>query len=246
MKRIICILLCLMMLIPVAVSQATDIISYITVTLRLPKPGTTAFEPPFVTVPAGANYEYDGGESVWFTDGSKFANKFDIMPKGAVFEAGKAYYAGLIVSAMEGHQFDSAAHISCTNANTKIVYEDIGSSDAAFIVEFTVPKEEKISLNKLKISKLTSPSKTKIKVTWKKLTSAQKKKIRKVEIQVSVDKGFKKSVITKRASAGKSSYTVKGLKKGKKYYVRIRAYTETEDCIYLSKWSAKKSITTKK
>ena len=245
MKKMICLLLCLMMIIPAAVSRATETINSISVTLKLPLPGTIANMTPSVTVPAGAPYEYSTEESRWYIgEGSGYMG-YDFMPLNAVFEATKTYYAGIVVRPMEGYMFSSDAAVSCTNG-TAIKKKNIPGAYASFIVEFTVPKAEKVSLKKLKISKLSSPSKTKIKVFWKKLTSAQKKKIKKIEIQVSADKGFKKSVITKRVSSGKSSCTVKGLKKNRKYYVRIRAYTEEKTVINVSKWSAKKSIKTKK
>lgn len=35
------------------------------------------------------------------------------------------------------------------------------------------------------------------------------------------------------------------LKKGRKYFVRIRAYTKSGDTVHVSKWSSKKSVKVK-
>lgn len=104
----------------------------------------------------------------------------------------------------------------------------------------------KTTLKKISITKLKADSKSKITVTWKKLTGTDRKKISKIEIQVSTDKNFKKIIADKTVSSGKTSITIKGLKKSTKYYVRIRAYTKSGKILYVSKWSSKKNIKTKK
>ena len=63
--------------------------------------------------------------------------------------------------------------------------------------------------------------KRQISVKWKKDSSAKK-----YYLQYSTDKKFKKNVKTKSISKSKSSYTIKKLKKGKRYYVRICAYNK--------------------
>lgn len=52
------------------------------------------------------------------------------------------------------------------------------------------------------------------------------------------------SKVVKKAS--KTKLTVKKLKAKKKYYVRIRTYKTVDGINYYSKWSAKKSVVTKK
>lgn len=106
--------------------------------------------------------------------------------------------------------------------------------------------EEQITLKKISIKKVTAASKSKINVTWKKLSSADRKKIKKIEIQVSTDKKFKKNVITKTVGSGKTSVAISKLKPGQKYYVRIRAFTKSGKTIYVSKWSSVKNVKTKK
>ena len=104
---------------------------------------------------------------------------------------------------------------------------------------------EQVTLKKISIDEL-SASKNKIKVEWKKLSSKERKKAKNIEIQVSRDKNFTKDVITKTVKSSKTSVTIKGLKKGKKYYVRIRTFTETKEGKIVSKWSKTKNIKTKK
>ncbi len=105
---------------------------------------------------------------------------------------------------------------------------------------------EKVTLKKLKSVKLKALSAKKLKVTWKKLSSKDQKKIQKIQIQYSTDKTFKTGVKTRWAKKGKASYTIKGLKKNTKYWVRIRAYKKSGNIIYVSKWVTKNKKTKKK
>lgn len=99
-------------------------------------------------------------------------------------------------------------------------------------------------LPSVKISK-PKAEKKKTTIKWKKISKKNLKKIRKVEIQYSPDKYFKTGVVKKYANAKKTSYKLKGLKKGKKYYVRIRAYTASGSAIHVSGWSKTKSVKAK-
>ena len=60
----------------------------------------------------------------------------------------------------------------------------------------------------------------------------------KYQLQYSTDKKFKKNVKTKTLT--KMSYTVKNLKKGKTYYVRVRAYKTVNGKEVYSNWVTKK------
>ena len=106
--------------------------------------------------------------------------------------------------------------------------------------------QEQVTLKKIKISKLTSPSTKKVKVTWKKLSKKVRKKAKMIEIQISTDKTFTNILKTKTLKSSKTSYTFSGLKKNTKYYVRIRVYTEEGNIKYVSPWSSVKKIKTKK
>jgi hypothetical protein len=99
---------------------------------------------------------------------------------------------------------------------------------------------------KTSVRTVKSSKKKQLKVTWKK-----KSGVTGYEIQVSTSSKFKKSK-TKTYKVKKqktTSKTIKALKSGKKYYVRIRSYkTATVNGKKVTKystWSAKKSVTVK-
>lgn len=106
--------------------------------------------------------------------------------------------------------------------------------------------EQKVSLKnpgKTSLSKVKSPKKKQIKVTWKK-----KSGVTGYQIQVSTSSKFKKSKtktykITKQKTTSK---TIKSLKSKKKYYVRIRTYKTArvngKTITKYSSWSAKKAV----
>ena len=83
----------------------------------------------------------------------------------------------------------------------------------------------------------------------KKMTITLKSKVKGAngyQIRYSQKKSMKSA---KKATMKKSSIlkkTIKGLKKGKKYYVQVRAYKTVGKKNYFSSWSTKKSITIKK
>ena len=87
--------------------------------------------------------------------------------------------------------------------------------------------------------KVAAPSKLKVsakskslKLSWKKASGASG-----YTIQVATDKNFKKGLKTVTISKGKTtSTTVKQLKSGKKYYVRIRAYKKVSGGKAISSW----------
>ena len=105
--------------------------------------------------------------------------------------------------------------------------------------------DEQVTLKKLKSVKLKAVSKKKIKVSWKKLSKKLRKEVKKIQIQVSTDPEFKTILKEKFVSSKKTSYTVSGLKKNTKYYIRVRAYTEKDGIKHVSEW-VKKSKKTKK
>ena len=124
-----------------------------------------------------------------------------------------------------------------------------GAKDAttkAGVTEASVKATIK-KLNTVKATKIKSLKANKVKKNAKKATVTLKfkkvKGIKKYEVEYSLKKNFKKSTVK---TAKKTTYTIKNLKKGKKYYVRVRA-TKTNyagNAIY-SKW-VKKSVKTKK
>ena len=105
-------------------------------------------------------------------------------------------------------------------------------------------KQEKTDGSVNKIAKMQKPSVKKgkegtLKISWKKLAN-----VRGYEIQYATNKKFK-GAKTKKVNAKKSSLVLKKLKKGKKYYVRIRAYRSAKDYELYGAYSSAKSCKVK-
>lgn len=94
------------------------------------------------------------------------------------------------------------------------------------------------TVKKAKISKLSNVKGKKAQVAYNKVSNAKG-----YEIQYSTDKKFKKDVKVKKANAKTTKVTLTKLKKGKKYYVRVRAYRVDEDDNRVNgSWSEAKSV----
>lgn len=121
----------------------------------------------------------------------------------------------------------------CSKKQTKIIPK--------IAVKITIPKTPTLS-------KLKAAAKGKVEISWKKFKQTKKtraiwKKVKKVEVQYSTDKTFKKGVISKLLGKKKTKLAVKKLGKKMTYYVRIR-YTDGSGGY--SAWSKMKKVKTKK
>ena len=93
------------------------------------------------------------------------------------------------------------------------------------------------------VSKVTSPKKAQLKVTWKK----QATQTTGYQVQYSTDKNFKKGNKTVTVKGAKTTAkTISKLTKGKKYYVRVRTYKTVNKTNFYSGWSKSSSVTVKK
>lgn len=63
------------------------------------------------------------------------------------------------------------------------------------------------------------------------------------QIQYSLKKNFKNAKKIRKKSA---NVTIKKLKKNRRYYVRVRVYGKVNGKTYYGKWSARKSVKTKR
>ncbi|MCD7715267.1 MAG: leucine-rich repeat protein [Lachnospiraceae bacterium] len=104
---------------------------------------------------------------------------------------------------------------------------------------FKAKKIVRLSVPTLSIVKSTSSKKLTVK--WKK-----KSKVTGYQIQYSTSSTFKSSRTVTVKGAAKVSKVLSSLKKGKKYYVRIRTYYKSGGTTYYSAWTAKKSAKVKK
>ena len=113
-------------------------------------------------------------------------------------------------------------------------------------------KRDGVADSKIPKVKIKKPAakKNAVTVKWTKLNKKQLKKSKatKYEVWVSTSKSFPAGATTKEVfkSKGKSSATVKGLKKNTKYFVKVRAVRYAGGVKYVGKWSSVKSIKTKK
>jgi len=98
---------------------------------------------------------------------------------------------------------------------------------------------DKVVVKKTKINKLANMKGKKVKINIKKVSGADG-----YQIVYSTSKKFKKSA---KKTTTKKTYTLKKLKKGRTYYVKVRAYKKdsTGAKVY-GKYSAKKKVTIKK
>lgn len=102
----------------------------------------------------------------------------------------------------------------------------------------TVTVSNTVKPSKTSITGLSS-SKGKLTVSWKKVSSCDG-----YQLQYSTDKKFSsKNTRTMKISGGnKLKTTVKSLKKGKKYYIRVRAWKKTEGKTLYASWSTVKGM----
>ncbi|MCR5343569.1 MAG: fibronectin type III domain-containing protein [Butyrivibrio sp.] len=118
------------------------------------------------------------------------------------------------------------------------VNADAADAGSTAVTEEVIDSKQK----KTSISELTARKKA-ITVSWKKQSKGG---IKGYEIQYSTNKKFEENVKTVKIGKVKTTKkTIKKLKSGKKYYVRIRTYKEKDGGMVYSKWSKKKSIKVK-
>ncbi|MBR1751680.1 MAG: leucine-rich repeat domain-containing protein [Ruminococcus sp.] len=103
-----------------------------------------------------------------------------------------------------------------------------------------VTKTFKITPKATKVKSAASPKAGQLKVKAKKVSG-----VTGYQIKYSTSKKFTKKT-TKTVNVKKTSKTFTSLKKGKKYYVKVRAYKTVNGKKYYSKFSAVKSVTVKK
>lgn len=81
----------------------------------------------------------------------------------------------------------------------------------------------------------------KLKVSWK-----PNKSVNGYEIQYALNKNYQKAKKTTVKKAKETGKVIGGLKKNKKYFVRVRTYQKVSGKNYYSNWSKTKTVTIKK
>ncbi len=94
----------------------------------------------------------------------------------------------------------------------------------------------KVRSKSFKIKKAKALNKA-IKVSWKK-----DKKASGYEIKYATNEYFENKKTVKIANPAKASATIKKLKSGKTYYIRVRSYTKVGKKKFVSKWSKLKTV----
>lgn len=99
----------------------------------------------------------------------------------------------------------------------------------------------KVSVKKVTLKSVKNQKGKKMLVTWKKVSDASG-----YTIQYSTVKQFKKAKTLKVKKGKTTSTVIKKLKKGQKYYVKIRAFKTVKGKTYYGKYSNVKQVTIKK
>lgn len=125
-----------------------------------------------------------------------------------------------------------------TNESNKLVNDSEETSDEkpTYVITQLVSRistiSKPVSVKRVTIKK-AKRSGRKIKLSWKKISGAN------YEVQYAVSKKMKKA---KKKTVKKTSLTLSKLKKGKKYYIRVRAWKRDSTKKIYGKWSAKKHL----
>lgn len=107
-------------------------------------------------------------------------------------------------------------------------------------IPYTIVTSGDASVKKVAGVKVSSPAKGKLKIKWKKVSGSG------YEVCYSRNKNFKNGKKKDISNASKMSFTKKGLKRGKVYYVRVRAYKLINSSKSYGSWSAVKKVRVKK
>lgn len=129
-----------------------------------------------------------------------------------------------------------------TDSSGRNAKEDSGNigqdsdSDQGAMQDRVSPK-----LKQTQICSLKNKKKKKLLVRWKKVSGVSG-----YQIQCSRNKAYTSQCTIKNVGSNKTNLTLKGLKKGKKYHVRIRTYRRSADKRVYGKWSGTKVILIRK
>ena len=184
-----------------------------------------------ITVKASAKNYKDATASVNVTVIKKVLN----VTKTSVTktEGNKAFSLGVKTNVKATVTYKTSnKNVATVNKKGKVTVKGPGRA----VITVTVKPSAKLS------AKATALKGKKAQVTWK-----RNKKATGYQIVVATDKSFKNVVKTVNIKKNKTVKTsVKGLKKGKKYYVRVRSYKKASGGNVYSSWSKAKPVKAKK
>lgn len=195
MKKLLCLVLCLIMIIPASISLSESKINSITVTITVPKAGTKTSTPPVVTLDAGNHCSLIG--AVWITDDYN-----DVLPENIVLEGGKKYHIGVMVEPAAGYEFANPLGYRIVNGTFNHSFQpelyDNGSLD--FVVDVMILADQitvsggvyKLNHSKLTATLIKPADKNAKKLNVPNTVSANGKKYKVTEIKSGACKGMKK------------------------------------------------------
>ncbi len=126
-------------------------------------------------------------------------------------------------------------------SNKNVGYGEVIVTGKGTYANQTETLKFKIRPSKMKTLKVSSTTAGTMRLTWKTNVQATG-----YQIQIATSSDMKTDSQKKTVAAGKLKLTVKNLKSGTTYYVRIRPYTKVSDTErFYGKWSSKKKVTVK-
>lgn len=156
------------------------------------------------------------------------------------------YIQGLV----EGQEYTVSYSDNINIGTASVIISGINLYTGTVVLNFTIHKKADTTVASAQTTAVKKPAKSKITklktskksvtVSWKKLTG-----IDGYQLQYSTSSSFKKPKSVNIKSKKTVSKKISSLKKGKKYYFRIRAYKTVNGKKLYGTWSAKKSITCK-
>ncbi|WP_304853423.1 PPC domain-containing protein [Adlercreutzia caecimuris] len=192
------------------------------------KGATTSFKVHVVKPSSGFKYARKSIKVPW---SGSFSNKYKNLSGGKLtHKSSNKKVATINSKGLVTFKGIGATTITTTQAATSYY----AKSSATYTLKI-VPDAPKI--------KTIKAGKGSLKVRWRKLSAKQSSGY---EVRCATTKSMKKAVKKTVKGAKKSSLKVSKLKKGKKYYVQVRAYKKVGGKMYYSSWSKAKAVKTKK
>ena len=185
---------------------------------------------------AGEKYAKDNGFDYEYITSLKSAKV--TLSKTSYAYSGKAKKPSITVK-LSGKTLKKGTDYTVSYKNNKSVGKATVTITGKGAYTGTITKTFKINPKSTSISKLTSPKTKQLKVTYKKVSG-----VTGYQVTYSTSKKFTKSTTKTTTVKGvsKLSKTVKSLKKGKTYYVKVRTYKTVGGTKYYSSYTSAKKI----
>ena len=230
------------------------------VTVTIPIEKTSGKKLVCVYTDENGKYTKLGGEltEVGFIFETSRFSKFEIMTEEAADALFKSDFSEAMVNGIVNKVYTgkpvklnivvTLGDKTLTDADYEVMYKNNTNVGLATVVitgkgdyEGEITKTFKITPKGIAVTSLKAQKKA-IKVTWKKSA----KKVSDYQVRYSTSKSFKNAkLVSVKYTKKINSETVKNLKSGKKYYVRVRTYVKTPDGKFYSAWSKSKSVKVK-